>query len=319
MMDFVKLGDKDPYIFVLKDGSYFHFKQHVDKGETSLTALHEKLLKFLGTEICNGKRLEEVVILKLLLKESVVDSETVIEVLKKKYKLTTNVENIKGALNVLSMNFFKDADAKKYGNIVLAFAENNKISLGEEFANCLNNPEFKMYVADNIDYSIYKFMSTYDEKKFFYGLKLYENYSRKDVVRILNWEKDESSTVYGYRVKYDTCPMFVTYKKDEDVSASTKYEDYFVSPSVFNWMSRNKVTVDSPEIISIRKKEVVKLLFVKKSDGEGTDFYFMGEVDTKDCIQTTIDNDKGEKLSIVNVVYDMKVPVNEKIYSYFEG
>ena len=144
MMDFVKLGDKDPYIFVLKDGSYFLFKQHVDKGETTLNALHEKLLKFLGTEVCNGKRLEEVVVLKLLLGKGIVYFENVIADLKKDYHLSTNIENIKGALNVLSMNFFKDADAKKYGNIALAVVENNKISLGAEFANCLNNPEFRM-------------------------------------------------------------------------------------------------------------------------------------------------------------------------------
>ena len=319
MMDFVKLGDKDPYIFVLKDGSYFHFKQHVDRGKTTLNDLQERLLKFISTEICNGKRLEEIFILKVLLEKDLCKVEEVIAGLNDKYNLATNIENIKGAINVLGMQFFKDADAKKYGNIPLALLDGEDIYLGKEFVACLGNAEFKMYVNDALSYGEYRFMSTYDKKKFFHGLKLYENYSRKDVVRILNWAKDESSTVYGYRVKYNTCPMFVTYKKDEGVSASTNYEDYFVNPSVFNWMSRNKVTVDSPEIVSIRKKEVVKLLFVKKSDGEGTDFYFMGEVDTKDCIQTTIDSDKGEKLSIVNVVYDMKVPVNEKIYSYFEG
>lgn len=319
MMDFVKLGDKDPYIFVLKDGSYFHFKQHVDRGKTTLNDLQERLLKFISTEICNGKRLEEIFILKVLLEKDLCKVEEVIAGLNDKYNLATNIENIKGAINVLGMQFFKDADAKKYGNIPLALLDGEDIYLGKEFVACLGNAEFKMYVNDALSYGEYRFMSTYDKKKFFHGLKLYENYSRKDVVRILNWAKDESSTVYGYRVKYNTCPMFVTYKKDEGVSASTNYEDYFVNPSVFNWMSRNKVTVDSPEIISIRKKDVVKLLFVKKSDGEGTDFYFMGEVDTKDCIQTTIDSDKGEKLSIVNVVYDMKVPVNEKIYSYFEG
>ena len=319
MMDFVKLGDKDPYIFVLKDGSYFHFKQHVDKGETTLNDLQERLLKFISLEICNGKRLEEIFILKELLKNGSCNMYDVLNNLKAKYNLDSNIQNIKGALNVLSMNFFKDADAKKYGDTYLAVVDEEEISLGEDFKKCLGNEEFKMYVDDALDYGEYRFLSTYDSKKFFHGLKLYENYSRKDVVRILNWEKDESSTVYGYRVKYNTCPMFVTYKKDEDVSASTKYEDYFISPAAFNWMSRNRVTVDSQEIVDIKKKEVVKLLFVKKSDGEGTDFYFMGEVDTKDCIQTTIDNDKGEKLSVVNVVYDMKVPVNEKIYSYFEG
>jgi hypothetical protein len=254
-----------------------------------------------------------------LLENGSCNMNNVLNNLKAKYNLDSNIQNIKGALNVLSMNFFKDADAKKYGDTYLAVVDEEEISLGEDFKKCLGNEEFKMYVDDALDYGEYRFLSTYDSKKFFYGLKLYENYSHKDVVRILNWDKDESSTVYGYRVKYNTCPMFVTYKKDEDVSASTKYEDYFISPVAFNWMSRNRVTVDSQEIVDIKKKEVVKLLFVKKSDGEGTDFYFMGEVDTKDCIQTTIDNDNGEKLSVVNVVYDMKVPVNEKIYSYFEG
>ena len=318
MMDFVRLGDKDPYLFVLKDGSYFHFKQHVDLAESTMNDLHQRLLKFIGLEVANGKRLEEVFILKELLHKSSISFLDVISDMLQKYDLEVNVKSIIGAINVLKMGFFKIADVNKYGNIELVSENQGNISLTKEFSALLENEEFLVYFKDALDYAEYSFMETYDKKTYFGGLKLYENYSRKDVCRILNWEKDESATIFGYRVKYDTCPMFVTYNKQDDISVSTKYEDRFISRSMFSWMTRNKVTLESAEVEAIQRDDVRKLLFVKKSDGEGTDFYYMGDVDTHKCIQTTIDGKDGKKLSIVNVLYDMQQVVNDKIYSYFE-
>ena len=318
MMDFVRLGDKDPYLFVLKDGSYFHFKQHVDLAESTMNDLHQRLLKFIGLEVANGKRLEEVFILKELLHKSSISFLDVISDMLQKYDLEVNVKSIIGAINVLKMGFFKIADVNKYGNIEIVFENQGNISLTKEFSALLENEEFLVYFKDALDYAEYSFMETYDKKTYFGGLKLYENYSRKDVCRILNWEKDESATVYGYRVKYNTCPMFVTYNKQDDISESTKYEDRFISRSMFSWMTRNRVTLESAEVEAIQRDDVRKLLFVKKSDGEGTDFYYMGDVDTHKCIQTTIDGKDGKKLSIVNVLYDMQQVVNDKIYSYFE-
>lgn len=318
MMDFVRLGDKDPYLFVLKDGSYFHFKQHVDLAESTMNDLHQRLLKFIGLEVANGKRLEEVFILKELLHKSSISFLDVISDMLQKYDLEVNVKSIIGAINVLKMGFFKIADVNKYGNIEIVFENQGNISLTKEFSALLENEEFLAYFKDALDYAEYSFMETYDKKTYFGGLKLYENYSRKDVCRILNWEKDESATVYGYRVKYNTCPMFVTYNKQDDISESTKYEDRFISRSMFSWMTRNRVTLESAEVEAIQRDDVRKLLFVKKNDGEGTDFYYMGDVDTHKCIQTTIDGKDGKKLSIVNVLYDMQQVVNDKIYSYFE-
>ena len=318
MMDFVRLGDKDPYLFVLKDGSYFHFKQHVDLAESTMNDLHQRLLKFIGLEVANGKRLEEVFILKELLHKSSISFLDVISDMLQKYDLEVNVKSIIGAINVLKMGFFKIADVNKYGNIEIVFENQGNISLTKEFSALLENEEFLVYFKDALDYAEYSFMETYDKKTYFGGLKLYENYSRKDVCRILNWEKDESATVYGYRVKYNTCPMFVTYNKQDDISESTKYEDRFISRSMFSWMTRNRVTLESAEVEAIQRDDVRKLLFVKKSDGEGTDFYYMGDIDTHKCIQTTIDGKDGKKLSIVNVLYDMQQVVNDKIYSYFE-
>lgn len=135
----------------------------------------------------------------------------------------------------------------------------------------------------------------------------------------MNWAKDESAVVYGYRVKYNTCPIFVTYKKDENISESTKYDDRFASPTIFNWQTRSRVNIDSPEVVAIEQPETLKLLFIKKSDAEGSEFYFMGEMLHKQSIGTTITGNKDEKLSIVQMFYEMKTPVEAKIYDYFEG
>lgn len=63
----------------------------------------------------------------------------------------------------------------------------------------------------------------------------------------------------------------------------------------------------------------ITMQFIKKSDAEGSEFYFMGEMLHKQSIGTTITGNKGEKLSIVQMFYEMKTPVEAKIYDYFEG
>ena len=106
MMDFVKLGDKDPYVFVQKVRSYYNFKQRVDFSETTITKLQEQVLQFLNLEICNGKRLEEIVILKNLLAQKAVTAEELINIMYIQYGVTSNFKNILGAVNLLNQKFF---------------------------------------------------------------------------------------------------------------------------------------------------------------------------------------------------------------------
>lgn len=146
---------------------------------------------------------------------------------------------------------------------------------------------------------------------------LYKKYSRKDVCKILGWDKDNSSTMYGYRIKFDTCPIFVTYKKQENISESTRYDDKFIDEKTFSWMTRNKVTMESGEIQSLKSGKLRIPLFVKQSDDEGSDFYYMGDMKPEDYKPTTITNDKGKKLPIVNVKFYMCDEVNEKLLKFF--
>ena len=85
-------------------------------------------------------------------------------------------------------------------------------------------------------------------------------------------------------------------------------------------MTRSKVSLESPEsqkIINYKEIGLKIYLFIKKSDGEGTDFYYMGKVFPVDYMQTEIKNDKGQKLPIMNFKMKLEHSVREDIYKYF--
>lgn len=124
------------------------------------------------------------------------------------------------------------------------------------------------------------------------------------------------------QVKFIESPIFVTYEKKDDIANSTKYEDQFINNQLFSWMTRSKVSLESPEsqkIINYSKIGLKIYLFIKKCDGEGTDFYYMGKVSPIDYMQTEIENDNGQKLPIMNFKMKLEHSVREDIYEYFVG
>ncbi len=158
-------------------------------------------------------------------------------------------------------------------------AKNGMLRRATLFYSLFNNTRFVNEMKCLVRYGLRRYedlFKNHDED----NLVLYEKYSRKDVCRILNWEHDDSSTVYGYRIKHNTCPIFVTYEKKEDIANSTKYEDRFINNQLFSWMTRSKVSLESPEsqkIINYKEIGLKIYLFIKKSDGEGTDFLLYGK------------------------------------------
>ena len=133
-----------------------------------------------------------------------------------------------------------------------------------------------------MQYAISKYFKDFDIVKFNHGFVYYAKYGRKDVFRILNWEKNQNpQNVGGYLASKDksNCPIFVTYHKADDISDSTKYEDKFIDPQHFQWMSKSKRKISSPDvqvILNAQQQGTLLPLFVKKDDDEGVDFYFIG-------------------------------------------
>jgi hypothetical protein len=83
-------------------------------------------------------------------------------------------------------------------------------------------------------------------------------------------------------------------------------------------MSRSRRALESKEIIQIQeyKKGLRLSLFVKKDNDEGSDFYYTGEVTPMKFSQSTILDDKGQKVPIVQVIFSMNQPVESSIYEY---
>ena len=149
---------------------------------------------------------------------------------------------------------------------------------------------------------------------------LYEKYSRKDVCRILNWELNEEATVYGYKISNNTCPIFVNYHKEENIASSTKFPEKFINSSQFLWYSKPQRKLSNSTILAIKNHNNKLRLpfFMKKHNGEGSDFYYMGDIKPVDdsFVETTIKNDKDKSVSVVKVILELKNPLESTIYNY---
>lgn len=322
MMDFVNFGDKDPWLFIDKKESYYGFVQAVDHYDSTLTEHHAAVLKMLSLELANGKRIEEIIVLKALLEKSELTVTELLLDVRRTYSYYIYTATINGVGNVLSLSFFKPDAKRKYGNIPLAALTNDEFHISEQFAELLKNEEFKTYVQDILDYATYRFQELFTSQKYINGFILYGKYTRKDVSRILNYSINMESTLYGYQIIDKTCPIFVTYNKRDDITANTKYEDQFLSPQKFNWMTRSGVRLHPRKgakdtVGQIVNKGTRKLLFIKKSDAEGSDFYYMGDVQVAEApTETTIKNDAGKDLPIVNICFAMEETVESGLYEY---
>ncbi len=320
MMDFVIHGSRDSFAFVEYSGSYYQFVASADQTlESSLSAVEKSHLEFYSKELGSGKRIEELMLLDGLIREGELTSSHFRALIKEAYGYDMSQATLDSSIRYLNGDFFKKQDQEKYGRPHSILVENETFKIAEGLKNDLSNPDFKTYLLDLITYGSQRFNKAYSLEAYEKGFIRYQKYSRKDVCRILNWESDESSTMYGYRIKYNTCPIFVTYHKQEDISESTKYEDCFINKKQFSWMTRSGVTLESKETIAIREYDKTDLriaLFVKKSDGEGSDFYYMGDVEPMAISQTTIKNDKGEDKPIVNIIFDMAYSVPDHLYDY---
>ncbi|PTJ64735.1 DUF3427 domain-containing protein, partial [Staphylococcus saprophyticus] len=151
-------------------------------------------------------------------------------------------------------------------------------------------------------------------------LLLYNKYTRKDFVKLLNWKSDESGVINGYKFGNNTLPIFITYHKDDNISDNTKYEDEFLSPDELKWFTKSNRKLDSPEVQKIlahQKNNIDMYIFVKKEDvADGKEFYFLGKAHYIEgtAEQSTMPNEN--KDNIVTMTLSMETPVKDEIYRY---
>jgi len=317
MVDFLKYGARNPSGFVETFKSYYNFINIVENKlpENILNDKEIKMLEFFSSEVLNGKRAGEIVILKKIIEKTQIkttdlqningvqtDDKSLIS-----YKKNINFEFVRESQNnkLIPLN-------EKYNLNIISY-KNGIFSLETDMINALNNKTFNKYFIDLLNYSEMIFNNCFDKDKYYDGFVLYEKYTRKDIFRILNWDENPVAlNVGGYIISKDktNCPIFINYHKREDIL----YDHGFIGNSIFKFMSKGKRTLKSPDVVDIVNSNENNLniyLFVRKSEVEGNDYYFTGKLKLIDFKETTLNNS-----SIVQFTLSITPPVEETIYDY---
>lgn len=330
LMDFVNHGERDPYQYVDEYGSYYAFLHKVENRDVLLDNNTNNLLTFLSKEVLNPIRFVDIHLFKTLLELKETSLQLYLQNYKKEFDISLSNDVINHAIHHINGGFLSESgpDKKKVpiglnrGYNIFNFSA-NRIQIGNTLGELLKIEFVQSYLKDLCDYSIWKLIEasdTFASNNF----SLYQRYSRKDVFRLLNWKVNPiAQNVGGYMVSKDKkdCAIFVNYHKEDSISESTKYHDRFASRSEFIWMSKNKRTLNSPDVKSIvsQKKYDMRIpLFVKKSNSEGLEFFYIGDLTylKNSAIEKKIKTDKNKTVSVVEMKFLINQPVDKKIYDY---
>ena len=319
LMDFYNYASIDPELIIRYSKSYYNFLLKIGENLSyNLNDAQVKTLEMFSCELSNGKRPHELLILKDLLENNYTSYDQ-IKCELEKYNIKDDRASITSAINLLNGVFFTSSKGtKKYDYLDFIKVEGDIIKKNE-FFNSILDDTFKKILKDLIEYSLHSYEDNYLNHYLNTNFSLYKKYTRKDVCRLLNWKSDDSSTIYGYKIKYNTLPIFVTYEKKDDISESTKYDDKFIDNDTFSWMTRSKVNLTSKEVLEIKNYKETNLkihLFIKKEDAEGSEFYYLGEVEPKTFELSSQKDNNGKDLSIVNIKFRLQASVRNDVYDY---
>lgn len=321
LIDYIKNFSVDPLVLINSSHTNYHlFLSKLKENPSTLTEYENQVLTMLSIEILNGKRVHELILLNKLEQNKKISMLEYKELLDSKEYISDEA-TIQSAVNILNLSFFKDGTKSKYGSQpLIRLTDGNTLVFTDQVEKSLENNNYFRNLFKDILSVGFKKNEDYVANS---PLTLYKKYTRKDVCRLLNWEKDEQSTMYGYLVKHDTCPIFITYHKSDEVESSINYGDEFLNPDVLRWFTKSRRTLESKDvkkIINAEKNGVKIHIFVKKDNDEGTDFYYLGEakLNNDSVAEGQMKGKEGELLSVVHMDMVMENTLDAKIYSYLK-
>ena len=267
-------------------------------------------LKFISTKLASGKRVEDL----LMLKDLVSNRDAV--------TFASAMERF-GFAHACSVRNMLTGSFSTAGKDVVAF-EDGELKLSHSFAAMLGDPYFESCVMDALDFGIARARSRYSNRYKETDFVLNEKYSREDVARLLNWNKEpnyQNIGGYFYDQETKTFPVFIDYEKDPSISITTQYEDRFVSDRRLIAISKSNRSLRSNEITRLAEADSNGMkcyLFMRKNKNDkdnGKEFYFLGEMrPTGEFTQIVMEDGK---TSAVEIVYNLEEPVRPDLYDYF--
>lgn len=315
LLDFVKYHSVSPVI-IAQNKLFKHYGDFLNKmGEQIiLSSAESRILFFMTKELLNGKRPHELLLLKSLLKEQQI-SESEFLVLLKENDAYVNPAVLNSIDNILDLNFFdiktgKTTKKQQYGGQSLIEHDLLNYRCSAALKQALENPEFKKLFIDIISTGLILTKKYRATKQF----TLYQQYDRKDVCRLLNWPKDVSAPMYGYRVGQKETPIFITYQKDSSEKRNAIYDNTLQNGYRLRWYTRSPRHLTSDEVQRLlHNKEMTIHLFVKRNDISGKNFFYLGPATIqKDSVREEKIGPKQK--SVVGMDLILKEPLSQQMY-----
>ncbi|GFZ27763.1 DUF3427 domain-containing protein [Lactobacillus corticis] len=275
LADFNRFGSVAPQVFAdLKLPNYGHFLQKMGE-PLQLTAYEDQVLTFMTKELLKGKRLHELLLLKMLEQGAVSQAEYKIAL--EKHGAYCNEDVLQSVDWILGLSFFEVKTGKttrraQYGDKRLIEFHAGQYQLAASLTASLQDHDFKTLFDDVLATGL-ALSRDYDQSRQF---TLYRKYDREDVCRLLNWPLDVSAPMYGYRVGDDVCPIFITYKKQDTQKRNAIYNNQLADGRSLRWYTRSPRHLDSDEVKRLLKPDMRLEVFVKRSDASKKDFYYLG-------------------------------------------
>ena len=317
IFDFSQFGSIDILKFLDKFKTYHNFLQKYDKDYTiRFNTIQEEILYFISYRFAKGKRIHELIALKLLLKNTphlLIDIE---QILTTKYHQELT-EQIKVSLIRNLTNLFTISNEQsKFSNCIFIKENNNDYIISDIFKSALLDEKFYFQINEILDFALEKYQKYYQNRYKDTNLVLYQKYTYEEVCYLLNWPQKINPNAmagYFYEKTTHTMPVFINY-----IAPDKKRVDYtneFLSNTLITAYSKSNRKLDSSDAKHIynAKEEQNKLyLFVRKpsEDKEAKEFYFLGEI---------IAQGKPEfapKYNGFKILYKLDTPVRADIFDY---
>lgn len=314
--DFMKHALVDPEVLLShsKHKNYDVFVGAVTKQASALSEVATGLLNFVSQELINGKRLHEILLLKLLLRTPTLEKHKFVALLQQ-CAIRHDAETLASMERVLTLAFSTQQARATYKNVAIIHIDATHYRWHPAVEEALQHPYVRTLLNDVLQCGLRK-NERYDELPLTIGAK----YSRKDYCRLQNWQRDVASVIYGYKIDEatKTCPLFIRYHKDDSLHAAVHYADAFLNTTTLKWFSRpDKKSTSKQEHRILHDDALTLHVFIQKDGGEGTDFYFLGRAKPLlHTVEDTFTEVDGKRKSIMSVHLQLEHEVDPIIYHY---
>ena len=317
IFDFSQFGSIDILKFLDKFKTYHNFLQKYDKDYTiRFNTIQEEILYFISYRFAKGKRIHELLALKLLLKNTSHLLMDTTHILTTKYHQELT-EQIKVSLIRNLTNLFTISNEQaKFSNCIFIKENNNDYIISDIFKSALLDEKFYFQINEILDFALERYQKYYQNRYKDTNLVLYQKYTYEEVCYLLNWPQKINPNAmagYFYEKTTHTMPVFINY-----IAPDKKRVDYtneFLSNTLITAYSKSNRKLDSSDAKHIynAKEEQNKLyLFVRKpsEDKEAKEFYFLGEITAQGKPEFA------PKYNGFKILYKLDTPVRADIFDY---